>query len=231
MEGNGFAKLVYGTLEGNGIDTKDMPFDDAVKKFNELGGESNWKAKIMKKESEENNSKQITYDNIFNNSESPRVKKAKDIITELDGIYENDTKSVKKQNVLQMKGAGGHFANGILTLGALGSEYVAHEFAHSITRVDSSTITPKEKEFWKELENINKEYKKAVEQDISNSISTYADAGEIGKGKRNLNEFMAEAFSMVYNNRKGEKTKFEVNQNNLKWGEKVVGLIDKYFKK
>lgn len=54
MEGNGFAKLVYGTLEGNGIDTKDMPFDDAVKKFNELGGESNWKAKIMKKEDEEN---------------------------------------------------------------------------------------------------------------------------------------------------------------------------------
>ena len=56
--GSGFGKLVYGTLKGNGINTDDLSFDEAVKKFNELGGTDNWHAKIMRKEAEENKAKE-----------------------------------------------------------------------------------------------------------------------------------------------------------------------------
>ena len=51
--GSGFGKLVYGTLKGNGINTEGMSFEEAVKKFNELGGTDNWHAKIMKREADE----------------------------------------------------------------------------------------------------------------------------------------------------------------------------------
>ena len=56
--GSGFGKLVYGTLKGNGINTEGMSFDEAVKKFNELGGTDNWHAKIMKSEADEKTAKE-----------------------------------------------------------------------------------------------------------------------------------------------------------------------------
>lgn len=56
--GSGFGKLVYGTLKGNGINTDNLSFEEAVKKFNELGGTDNWHAKIMRKEAEENKAKE-----------------------------------------------------------------------------------------------------------------------------------------------------------------------------
>ena len=56
--GSGFGKLVYGTLKGNGINTEGMSFEEAVKKFNELGGTDNWHAKIMKREADEKQAKE-----------------------------------------------------------------------------------------------------------------------------------------------------------------------------
>lgn len=72
--GSGFGKLVYGTLKGNGINTEGMSFEEAVKKFNELGGTDNWHAKIMKREADEKQAKKEATNN-FNKQFDKRLEK------------------------------------------------------------------------------------------------------------------------------------------------------------
>jgi len=84
--GSGFGKLVYGTLKGNGINTDDLSFDEAVKKFNELGGTDNWHAKIMRKEAEENKEKEAR-----NQSAKDEIKNLREQIKAMDV---NDPKRV-----------------------------------------------------------------------------------------------------------------------------------------
>ncbi len=220
MEGNGFAKLVYGTLEGNGIDTNDMPFDDAVKKFNELGGENNWKAKIMKKEAEETPSKVQ-----FNLPDNPASQRAKQMIIDLDSEYDNERKMVKKVSALESNKS--ITQDGIITLASTDKGTIAHEFAHTLSSVLNG---------WgfvnlqKELTSLYEEYMKAVKTDRLNSISSYADNGGKERGRK-IDEFMAEAFSMAYNYEKGNRTNYVINEKNLKWAQKVKALIDKYHKR
>ena len=50
---SGFASLMYGTLKGEGIDTEGMSFDEAYKKFQEIGGTSKWEGEKKPTEKKE----------------------------------------------------------------------------------------------------------------------------------------------------------------------------------
>lgn len=56
-KGSGFGKLVFGVVAGNGYDTTDMEFEEALEIFNKLGGENNWKAKELKLKDKEDREK------------------------------------------------------------------------------------------------------------------------------------------------------------------------------
>lgn len=227
-----FIGMVFATLKNEGIDTKGMSTDEAVKKYNELQEKSGGKAGADQPTPAENkrimpNNKEIKFDNAFEKTE--RLKKVKQTIIDLSNKYKNDLHSVKKANILDKKVSGAH-SYGLMELSNTSNHTIAHEFAHSIaSKVNTNEHNNKTEKFWEELDLLHRNYKKAVKQDIENSISAYADSA----GNRNVDEFMAEAFSVAYRDKNGlmDVSDYTKNDKNLFWSYKVLNLIDKYFAK
>lgn len=232
-----FIGMVFATLKDNGIDTSGMSTDEAVKKYNEIKDKSDRKEltpnenKRLKElginEEKTPNNKEIKFDNAFEKTE--RLKKVKQTIIDLSNKYKNDLHSVKKASVFD-KGVSGTHSYGLMELSNTSNHTIVHEFAHSIaSKVNINEHNNKTEKFWEELDLLHRDYKKAVKQDIENSISSYADSA----GNRNVDEFMAEAFSVAYRDKNGltDVSDYTKNDKNLFWAYKVLNLIDKYFAK
>lgn len=97
---------------------------------------------------------------------------------------------------------------------------ITHEFAHSLAMKDSDKLgLTNNKDFWKEISQIRREYEKACAVDSKKSISSYSH--------ENVDEFMAEAFTQA-------TLKEELNDwygTDYEYSDKVLIVIDKYFKK
>lgn len=100
-----------------------------------------------------------------------------------------------------------------------------HEFAHTLanTKADKYGLTD-DKDFWSEIRKIRTEYRKAVRDNRDKMISVYADTDNI------LDEFMAEAFTQS----KAKELKLALSDSygkDYEYSDKVLKIIDKYFKK
>ena len=113
-----------------------------------------------------------------------------------------------------------------LRLSSTKIEVAVHEFAHTLanTTADKYGLT-NDKDFWDEIRKIRTSYRKAVRNDYSKSISFYAD----GEGK--LDEFFAEAFTQAKMTELGIKLPENQYGKDTEYSEKVLAIIDKYFKK
>lgn len=100
-----------------------------------------------------------------------------------------------------------------------------HEFAHTLANTDADKYGLTNKQaFWKEVRKVRTEYRKAVREDYSKTISSYADAGNI------LDEFMAEAFTQAKALQIGVDLPEQYGKD-LTYSSQVLNIIDKYFKK
>lgn len=102
-----------------------------------------------------------------------------------------------------------------------------HEFAHSISMHNQTKYgLYEESAFWKEITAVRTSYKKSLKNDTAKRISTYANTA----GFKDIDEFMAEAFTLAYMREKeieiprnyGEETVFS---------SKVLEITRKYFGK
>lgn len=105
-------------------------------------------------------------------------------------------------------------------------EVAVHEFAHTLanTTADKYGLT-NDKGFWDEIRKIRTAYRKDVRNDRSKSISFYAD------GQGILDEFMAEAFTQAKMTERGMKLPEEQYGTDTEYAERVLNVINKYFKK
>lgn len=100
-----------------------------------------------------------------------------------------------------------------------------HEFAHTLANTDADKYgLTNEQAFWKEVRKVRTEYRKAVREDYSKTISSYADTGNI------LDEFMAEAFTQAKALQIGVDLPEQYGKD-LTYSGQVLNIIDKYFKK
>ena len=106
-------------------------------------------------------------------------------------------------------------------------ETAVHEFAHTMANssADKYGLT-NDKEFWKEIKKIYREYHKDVDKgyDIHRYISSYEHAS------RSIDEFMAEAFTHAKMRELGISIS-DVYGSDYTYSQRVLDVIDKYFKK
>ena len=100
---------------------------------------------------------------------------------------------------------------------------MAHEFFHTLasTSRDKAGLSD-DSDFWKEIKAIRKDYNEAVAKGATHRISAYADTS--------LDEFAAECFGQYKAITNGEKLGWEFGEDTT-YSEKVVSVVDKYFKK
>ena len=102
-----------------------------------------------------------------------------------------------------------------------------HEFAHTLasSNADKYGLT-NDKEFWKEIRKVYREYHKDVDaaQDVKRWISSYEHSS------RDIDEFMAEAFAHAKAREKGIAVPSKYG-NDYTYSQKVLQIIDKYFKR
>lgn len=139
------------------------------------------------------------------------------IITDLSNEYNTSLNTVYK--------SAGHVAGKVdisynMYLNSSNEADVTHEFAHSLAMTNSDKLKlTNNKDFWKEIRKINKEYTKAYTLDSKKSISAYSH--------ESIDEFMAEAFTQA-------KLKEKLNDtygSDYEFAYKVLKTVDKYFKK
>lgn len=110
----------------------------------------------------------------------------------------------------------------------LNSKYIEdaiHEFAHTLANTDADKFgLSNNKEFWNEIRKIRTEYRKAVRDNPSKQISSYADAQNI------LDEFFAEAFTQAKAKEMGIELPDKYG-NDLEYAQKVLEIVNKYFKR
>jgi len=113
----------------------------------------------------------------------------------------------------------------IMRLSSKHSEDAIHEFAHTLANTDADKFgLTNNKDFWNEIRKVRTEYRKAVRDNPSKRISSYADAGN------SLDEFMAEAFTQAIAKEKGIQLPDSYG-GDYEYAEKVLQIINKYFKR
>ena len=135
---------------------------------------------------------------------------------------------LKEVAVGSEKSAGSVQISGTKMFLSSNAEHVAiHEFAHSISMHNQTKLgLYEESAFWKEITAVRTSYKKSLKNDTAKRISTYANTA----GFKDIDEFMAEAFTLAYMREKeieiprnyGEETVFS---------SKVLEITRKYFGK
>lgn len=150
-------------------------------------------------------------------------KKVKECYDELFAEYNSPLKIVKH-------GADGKGVKGdtditgeVIRLNTSDYMTMAHEFFHSLANTvrDKAGLSD-HSSFWKEIKAIRRDYNKAISQGTTKRISAYAD--------ESLDEFAAECFGQVKSIKKGYKMSWEMGTDTT-YSQKVVDVIDKYFKK
>lgn len=160
---------------------------------------------------------------IFNEKLSDdKWKASKEMLVELTKEYDTHLRAV---------GVGAHQAAGTMDLGgnmklsSANVETAMHEFAHSIsTEYMTKVGITDDSDFWKEIRKIRTKYRKAVENNSLAAISNYADS------KNDISEFMAEAFTQAKMKELGLPIPKGYGED-FTYSQKVLELIDKYFKK
>lgn len=113
----------------------------------------------------------------------------------------------------------------VMNLSSNSQRTVIHEFAHTISLENQTKFgLYDESEFWKEIKKVQREYKKAVADDPRKWISSYEHSA---KGS---DEFLAEAFTQAKMRQLGYKLPKTYGED-FTYSEKVLSIIDKYFKK
>lgn len=102
-----------------------------------------------------------------------------------------------------------------------------HEFAHTLanSKADKYGLTH-DSDFWKEIKKIRREYHKDVDKsaDVSRWISSYEHSS------KSVDEFFAEAFTQAKMSELGLELP-AVYGTDLTYSNKVLDVVDKYFKK
>lgn len=101
-----------------------------------------------------------------------------------------------------------------------------HEFAHTLAIKKEDEIgLSNNSEFWKEIAKVRREYNKAIAQDPTLKISSYANDS--------IEEFMAESFALSKMDEMGIPITYQtgLSEGGLPYAQKVLEIIDKYFKR
>lgn len=110
----------------------------------------------------------------------------------------------------------------------LSSKYVSdaiHEFAHTLASSNAEKYGLQNNgDFWNEIRKVRTKYRAAVNADRSKMISSYADSQQI------IDEFMAESFTQAKAREMGIPLPDKYGDD-YEFSEKVLQIIDKYFKK
>jgi len=103
---------------------------------------------------------------------------------------------------------------------------VIHEFAHTLAQKKEDELGLSENQaFWKDIAKIRREYNQDVAKDARKKISVYAG--------KDIDEFMAEAFALAKLNELGEEIEWKtgLREEGLPYAQKVLEIINKYFKR
>ena len=100
-----------------------------------------------------------------------------------------------------------------------------HEFAHTISIANQTKFgLYDEGDFWKEIRSIRTAYRKSVGDDVKKRISTY------GHSSKEIDEFMAEAFTLGYMREKGFEIPSEYGDD-IQFSARVLDAVKRYFGK
>lgn len=170
---------------------------------------------------------------VFDKSmDQPNRLESKRILEELCGEYDTRLTMVRvatSADAKDMNDAGGDVDfSGLMRLRSTKGVTAIHEFAHSFTISDyakKGLYDEKTEEFWKEMRKAFRDYKKDYRFDHKVSISFYSHD--------DVDEFMAEAFTVYKANQLGVNLtdEYNVNESSMKYVNRVGAIIDKYFKK
>jgi SPP1 gp7 family putative phage head morphogenesis protein len=154
-----------------------------------------------------------------------RVEDVENLIIDLTNEYDSYLTAVTwgKDN-----NAGAVDAVGVMELKGTAKDTLLHEFAHSLattSRVKWDIADEKEKAFIEDAKKLFREYKKDVGSNPRNAISAYS--------KESVDEFIAEGFALAKSRELGLDVSkmLAYNENEHKYSDKLLELIDKYFKR
>lgn len=113
----------------------------------------------------------------------------------------------------------------IMRINSKKQDVAVHEFAHTLATSKSVKMgLDGSPEFWKEIRSVRREYQKAVREDYNRySISAYANGSSV-------DEFMAEAFTLSKCTELGIELPWTYGDD-LTYANRVLAIIDKYFRK
>lgn len=102
-----------------------------------------------------------------------------------------------------------------------------HEFAHTLAGTENATKFGiyDYSDFWKEIKKIQREYRRAVENNPLEWISAYEH------GDRSASEFLAEAFALAIMREKGLAVPAKYGLDSGGYSNKVLAIVKKYFGK
>ena len=140
-------------------------------------------------------------------------------ITELSNKYNTSLVTVNRNK--GGKEAGKVDAGMNMYLSSSRKNDIVHEFAHSLSMTHREKLKlSNDKEFWKEMKKLNKEYKKAINSDRSKMISVYST--------ESVDEFLAEGFAHSYLR---EEIKSDWYGKDYEFSDKIMAIVNKYFLK
>ena len=140
-------------------------------------------------------------------------------ITELSNKYNTSLVTVNRNK--NGKEAGKVDAGMNMYLSSSRKNDIVHEFAHSLSMTHREKLKlSNDKEFWKEMKKLNKEYKKAINSDRSKMISVYST--------ESVDEFLAEGFAHSYLR---EEIKSDWYGKDYEFSDKIMAIVNKYFLK
>ena len=153
-------------------------------------------------------------------------EKFKDSVKVLKSLSKEYDTRLHEVSVGAEKAAGDVDISGYrMRLSSSAIEVAIHEFAHTLasSSADKYGLT-NHAEFWKEIKKVQREYKKKVGNDTSKWISSYEHS------RKGPDEFFAEAFAHAKMRSLG-LPKSRMYGSDYTYSEKVLGVVDKYFKK
>ncbi|MCQ2581912.1 MAG: minor capsid protein [Alphaproteobacteria bacterium] len=167
---------------------------------------------------------------VFDKSmDQPNRLESKRILEELCGEYDTRLTMVRVAKPEDKIDADGDVDfSGLMRLRSTRGAVAIHEFAHSFTishYAKKGMYDEKTEAFWKEMQKTFRDYKKDYRFDHKVSISFYSHD--------DVDEFMAEAFTVYKSNQLGVQlpNEYNVNESSMKYVNRVGAIIDKYFKK
>lgn len=156
-----------------------------------------------------------------------RTEEATALIENLSAEYNTNLNSVSKESASKTHSAGYVDLAGDMKLSSLSKDTVLHEFGHTLAnsnRIKANIADESEKAFMKDIQKMFTEYKEAYAKDARISISSYS--------LQDKDEFLAEGFALAKAREMGIiLPDYKYNLDEHEYSDKILNLIDKYFKK